>query len=182
MIRTSFLCAAAILATGSLAQAEDAYIIKGGQAVVEIKRVEHHLHRMNTKRATKVVTYDVEDRIVTLDKARMMAAMGDDKDALIHVELVNENVLLDPNKDYIRQNEYAINENDLIPTAHRVGRDLRANKASIVFGGPDTVPMSVVSDDKPLMIIERPENTMPKRVIPSVPAPPKKIEKQVAMK
>jgi hypothetical protein len=176
MLRTSLLCAAALAVSANLAHAgEDATIIHGGEQVIEVKRVEHHVHRTTSKRLTKVVVMEAEDRIVTLAKAQMLAGMTDKND-LIHVELVNENVLLDPNKDYLRQNFNSIDANNLVPAAQRLARDLRSNKATIVFGGSEMTPMSEVGV-RPLMIIERPGNAAPKKVIPSVPAPPQKSNK-----
>lgn len=175
MLKTSLMCAAALAVSANLAHAgEDATIIRGGEQVIEVKRVEHHVHRMNSKRLTKVVVMEAEDRIVTLAKAQAMAGMTDKHD-LIHVELVHENVLLDPSKDYIRQNFYAIDPNNLVPAAQRLAKDLRANKATIVFGSPEMVPMSEVGV-RPMMIIER-NDAAPKKAIPSVPAPPKKSQK-----
>lgn len=170
------IAAAAMTAGLNGAAAEDALIIRGGEHLIEVRRVEHHLHRGEGRRLTKVVTIEVEDRVMTLAKARALASLSD-RDDLIHVEVVHENVLLDPHKDYIRQNEYAVNENDLIPSAHRLALGLRANKASIVFGSPNITPMNEVHEPSPMMIIERPQGDAPRRIIPSVPAPPKKSEK-----
>ena len=179
MIRTgklSVACAGLALAIGAVnANAEDALIIRGGENLVDVRRVEHHLHRGEGRRLTKVVMIEVEDRVHTVAKARALSGMTNKHD-LIHVELVHENVLLDPDKDYIRQNEYAINENDLIPQAQRLAKSLRANKAEVIFGSPTAVQMMDVTEAKPLFIIESPQGA-PKKVIPSVPAPPKKQDK-----
>lgn len=174
MGKMTALCAGLAMTAGT-ALAEDAMVIRGGESLVEVRRVEHHVNRGEGRRKTKVVTIEIEDRIHTVAKARAMWGVTD-KDALIHVELVHENVLLDPNKEYIRQNEYAINENDQIPAAHRLAKDLRAGKAEVIFGSPMMVPMTEVSEGRPMMIIERPDGA-PKRAIPSVPAPPRKSDK-----
>jgi|GEM_PF-2477081 hypothetical protein len=178
MIRTPIVCAAALAMTASITLAEDASIIRGYEHRIEVKRVEHRIYTNNTRRLVKVVTHEVDDRIVTLNKAKALAGM-DNSDASIHVEYVHENVYLDPNEEYLRQHDNSFDAKALIPTAHRIGRDLRANKASIVFGSPEMVPMQEVTA-RPLMIIERPEGT-PKRAIPSVPTPPQKREKPMVV-
>ncbi len=175
MIRTPIICAAALALTASAALAQDAVIIRGGQHVIEVKRVEHRIHTHNTRRLTKVVTVEMEDRIATVHKARAMAGY-DNRNDTIHVEYVHENVYLDPNEEYLRQHENSFDAKALIPTAHRIGRDLRANKAAIVFGGPDMTPVQEVTA-RPMMIIEKPQGPgVPRKVIPSVPAPPQKRE------
>ena len=173
MIRMPMLCAALALGA-SAALADDAMIIRGGENVIEVKRVEHRLHQHNTRRLVKVVTVEAEDRIVTLGKAMVRSGHSDRND-MIHVEYVHENLYLDPNKDYIRQNDYAFDPNSQIPAAQRLAKNLRANKAEIVFGSPTMVQMHHVTA-RPMMIIERPDGLKP-RVIPSVPAPPKKTDK-----
>jgi len=178
MGKVSALCAGlavTALTTAGTALAEDAMVIRGGENLVEIRRVEHHLHRGEGRRLTKVVTLEVEDRVHTVAKARALSGMSNKND-LIHVELVHENVYLDPNKDYIRQNEYAVNENDLIPQAQRLAKDLRSNKAEVIFGSREMPVIVDVMEAKPLFIIESPSGT-PRKVIPSVPAPPKKSDK-----
>ena len=178
MIRTPIIFAAALAMTASVTLAEDARIIRGGQHVIEVKRVEHRIHTNNTRRLVKVVTVEMEDRIATLRKAKAMAGY-DNRHDTIHVEYVHENVYLDPNEEYLRQHENSFDAKALIPTAHRIGRDLRANKASIVFGSPEMVPMHEVTA-RPMMIIEKPEGA-PRKVIPSVPAPPQKREKPMVV-
>lgn len=184
LTRIGALCAAGLALSAapqiaSHAHAEDALVIRGGEHLIEVRRVEHHLHRGEGRRLTKVVTIDVEDRIHTVAKARALSGMTNKND-LIHVELVHENVLLDPNKDYIRQNEYPVDANGLIPMAHRLGRDLRAGKAEVIFGVPTMEGVVDVSQPRPMMIIERPEGA-PKKPIPSVPAPPRKSEKPLVV-
>ncbi len=179
MIRTPLLCAAALVLGAGLAaetHASDATVIRGGQHVVEVKRVEHRIHSNNTRRLVKVVTHEVDDRIVTLNKAIAMSGQ-DDRHDIIHVEYVHENVYLDPDKDYLRQHEHgSFDARAQIPTAHRLGRDLRANKAQLVFGNPQMVPMHEIEHQaRPLMIIEKPDGA--RRVIPSVPTPPKKRDR-----
>ena len=168
------LCVAALALGASAALADDAMIIRGGEHVIEVKRVEHRLHQHNTRRLVKVVTVEMEDRIVTLGKA-MHHAGHSDRDAMIHVEYVHENLYLDPSKDYIRQHDYAFDANAQIPAVHRLAKNLRANKAEIVFGSPTMVQMHEITAT-PMMIIERPDG-LKQRVIPSVPAPPKKTNK-----
>lgn len=168
------LCAAALALGASAALADDAMIIRGGENVIEVKRVEHRLHQHNTRRLVKVVTVEAEDRIVTLGKA-IVASGHSDRNAMIHVEYVHENLYLDPNKDYIRQHDYAFDSRAQIPAVHALAKNLRANKAEIVFGSPTMVQTHEITAT-PMMIIERPDG-LKQRVIPSVPAPPKKATK-----
>ena len=171
------LCAGmlALASNAALAGPQDVQIIRGGDNPVEVRRVEHPIHRGNAHRLTKVVTIEVEDRIATLGKA-YAKAMNPKDQGLIHVELVNENLYVHPDRDVIMQNypHYRINHNDLVPSAQRLGLSLRSNKASIVFGSP-AMPDESLVDMTPLMILEAPGKA-PKKPIPSVPAPPAKVK------
>ncbi|MEX2216811.1 MAG: hypothetical protein WD768_22040 [Phycisphaeraceae bacterium] len=176
MKRTLGLCAGivALASSAALADHTEVQIIRGGDNPVEVRRVEHPVYRGNAHRLTKVVTVEAEDRIATLGKAyvKAMNPRHSGGEGMIHVELVNENLYVHPDRDVLMQNypHYRINHNDLVPSAQRLGLSLRSNKASIVFGSPTMVEEHLV-DMTPLMIMESP-NKAPRKVIPSVPAPP----------
>jgi hypothetical protein len=165
--------------SGLAADARDAQIIRGGEQRIEVKRLEVPVHTHNTRRLTKVVLYQAEDRIITAAKSR---AMVDQQSDILHVEVVHENVFLRRDGQYIRQHDYAVNPNDLIPSAHRLALNLTAEPAKVIWGGPAAPAAGHVSVE-PLFILDKPESLEPAPAkprapkIPNVPQPPKKSER-----
>jgi hypothetical protein len=75
---------------------------------------------------------------------------------LIEVRVVNATVWLDPDKDYIRQGHYKIDENHHIPAAQRLARSLMALPARTYWGSMDS-QSALVNGVKPHMILMKPQ-------------------------
>ena len=110
---------------------------------------------------------------------------------LVEVQLIQSTIYIDPNADYLHQGNGRIDANSIIPTAQRLYRSLSAKPARIVVRNEaHRAPQrrrSTVS--RPHMILMKPphlqkpnRNKKPgKRQIPSVPGPPKKQPRLMAM-
>ena len=75
---------------------------------------------------------------------------------LIEVRVVNTTVWLDPDKDYIRQGFYKIDENHHIPAAQRLARSMRAPRARTYWGSEPGAfgPSRTI---RPYMILMKPQ-------------------------
>ena len=75
---------------------------------------------------------------------------------LIEVQVVNTTIWLDPEKDYIRQGFYKIDENHHIPAAQRLARSLRAPGARTYWGSHAGTHDSARTI-RPFMILMKPQ-------------------------
>ncbi len=75
---------------------------------------------------------------------------------LIEVQVVNVTVWLDPEKDYIRQGFYKIDENHHIPAAQRLAWSLRAPRAR-TYWGSNSGTYDSQRTIRPFMILMKPQ-------------------------
>ena len=116
-------------------------------------------------------------------------------DDLIEVRVVNTSIYIDPNADQMHQGENRIDENHHIPAAQRLYRSLNAKPARIITRNdhrrqapqPRTRPSMILMrpSSMPEMHMDTPRLRVPrklkKKTIPSVPSPPKKRQRLIAM-
>lgn len=141
-------------------------------------------HRMGNRRVWVYTPAAKPARVIT----KSTGAYADRSD-LIKVRVVDTTVYLDADADYIRGEENPISANHYIPAAQRLYRSLNAKPARIVQNSRagESYDMPVM---QPRMIFlkpehlrrQRPDAGKKKRIqIPSVPAPPKKDARLMAM-
>ncbi len=107
----------------------------------------------------------------------------------IAVRVVNSTIYLDPQADYIRQGEHRIDANHYIPTAQRLYRSLNARPARIIrredYRRPVRHRRIERSTRRQAIFVKpfnKPRDAKPKKTpIPTVPRPPQKSSRLLAM-
>ncbi len=104
-------------------------------------------------RTARVVTRHVVDRAALVSRDLSEQPVHPH---LIEVQVVNTTIWLDPDKDYIRQGFYNIDENQHVPAAQRLALSLRAPRARTYWGSRSRAYDSQHTI-RPFMILMKPQ-------------------------
>ena len=158
-------------------------------ATQDSKRIIHgRAHRIHTpvKRRIWIATPTTAhpSRIVTRSSYTHTPAA---EPSHFEVQLVNTTITLDPTANYMRQGEYPIDENHSLPTAQRLYRSLTAKPARVIRKrghaprtAVNTMPQIIIMK-QPVVPTEGLRRNWKQKQIPSVPRPPKKHRRMMAM-